>query len=204
MQRQWSFLPPIEKISSGGVKWPRPKLPLQQGRDESVPIPGAAPIGHFEGTLKMKGLRGVGRAIAVIEALTVKGRALRCAAAILSMLASAIAAPQQSSVTPATQNWVTVHIAPQPLREALRVFADQTQLQVVYRSEQINPTVICAAVVGTYPAEEALARLLGTSDLRAVRINARTLAIHVASNRSTRKGGVASASSPDSTPTDPE
>jgi len=152
----------------------------------------------------MKGLRGVGRAIAVIEALTVKGRALRCAAAILSMLASAIAAPQQSSVTPATQNWVTVHIAPQPLREALRVFADQTQLQVVYRSEQINPTVICAAVVGTYPAEEALARLLGTSDLRAVRINARTLAIHVASNRSTRKGGVASASSPDSTPTDPE
>jgi hypothetical protein len=154
----------------------------------------------------MTGLRGAAPTSAVVGAMARRRKALRSTAAVLWMLASDIAAPQQSSTAPATQtattqNWVTVHIAPQPLREALRVFADQTQLQVVYRSEQINPTVVCAAVVGTYPAEEALARLLGTSDLRAVRINARTLAVHVASNHSGRKGGVVSASSPGSAPT---
>jgi hypothetical protein len=125
-------------------------------------------------------------------------------AVILSLLHSSIAATQQTAVTPATQGWVTVHIAPQPLRDALRVFADQTQLQVVYRSEQIDPTVTCAAVVGTYRAEEALARLLGKSDLRAVRINARTLAIHGVSNHSRRRSDVISASSPTAHPTDPE
>src|SRR6185437_117617 len=95
---------------------------------------------------------------------------------------------QQNAVTPATQTRVTVHIAPQPLREALRVFAEQTHLQVVYRSEQIAPGAISVAVTGTYPAEEALARLLSSSDLRAVRINARTLAVYVASaDRARRK-----------------
>jgi hypothetical protein len=137
----------------------------------------------------MKGLKSAVGAIAVI----------------LSLLYSSIAATQQTAAaTPATQGWVTVHIAPQPLRDALRVFADQTQLQVVYRSEQIDPTVTCAAVVGTYRAEEALARLLGKSDLRAVRINARTLAIHGVSNHSRRRSDVVSASSPTPDPTDPE
>jgi hypothetical protein len=130
--------------------------------------------------------------------------ALICASIGLSLLYSSIAATQQVAVTPATQGWVTVHIAPQPLRDALRVFADQTQLQVVYRSEQIDPTVTCAAVEGTYRAEEALARLLGTSDLRAVRINARTLAIRGVSNHSHHKSGVVSASSPTPAPTDRE
>jgi hypothetical protein len=120
------------------------------------------------------------------------------------LLYNGIAISQNTTSPPPPGPPVTVHILPQPLREALRMFADQTQLQVVYRSEQIDPKVICAAVIGTYPAEEALARLLGSSNLRAVRINARTLAIHVASDRSRRKGDVVRASSPRSEPTDHE
>ena len=72
---------------------------------------------------------------------------------------------------------VTVHIPAQPLGEALRVFAEQTHLQLVYRAEQINSKISSTAVEGTFPAEEALARLLGGSHLRALRINARTLAV---------------------------
>jgi hypothetical protein len=132
-------------------------------------------------------------------------RRVGLAASLLGLLFYSGIAVSQNMTSPLPPGKpVTVHILPQPLREALRVFADQTQLQVVYRSEQIDPTILCAAVIGTYPAEEALARLLGTSDLRAVRINARTLAIHVASNRSHRKGDVVRASSPRSEPTDPE
>ena len=117
---------------------------------------------------------------------------------VMPLLGAGFAASQQSAVTGVTQSRVTVHIPPQPLREALRVFAEQTQLQVVYRSEQIDAGAISTAVAGTYPAEEALARLLGSSDLRAVRINARTLAIHVASaDGAHRKGEVVRASTTD-------
>lgn len=120
--------------------------------------------------------------------MKVAKRTARAIGVILWMLGDGIAVSQQAAVKTATQTRVTVHIPPQPLRDALRVFAEQTQLQVVYRSEQIDPTALSAAVEGTYPAEQALALLLGTSALRAVRINARTLAIHVAQYR--HKGDV--------------
>ena len=101
--------------------------------------------------------------------------------ALLSMLHSWSATSQQVAVTAATQNRVTVRIPPRPLREALRMFADQTHLQVIYRSEQIDAGVMSTDVSGTYSADEALARLLGALQLHAVRINARTLAIRKSS-----------------------
>jgi hypothetical protein len=125
-----------------------------------------------------------------------KKKVARTVGVILALLGSGIAAQQPSAVIPATQQSVTIHIPPQPLRKALRMFAEQTQLQVVYRSEQIDAARVSTAVEGTYSAEEALALLLGSSDLRAVRINSRTLAIHVASaDRPHRKGDVVRASS---------
>jgi len=117
-----------------------------------------------------------------------KAKKIAVSIGIALCLGAQFAASQQNRGVSVTQTWVMVHIPPQPLREALRKFAEQTHLQVVYRSEQIDATAISDAVSGTYPAEEALALLLGSSsDLR---INARTLAVHVASADHTPQGVV--------------
>src|SRR5579864_5369193 len=80
----------------------------------------------------------------------------RTVGVVLALLGSAFAAQQPNAVIPATQQSVTIHIPPQPLRKALRRFAEQTQLQVIYRSEQIDAAGVWTAVEGTYSAEEAL------------------------------------------------
>src|SRR3569833_2701585 len=70
----------------------------------------------------------------------------------------------------------TFHIDGQPLNQALRVFSDQSGLQIVYHTELL-PEIATRRVDGIYDAQTALNRLLRGTGLVARQVNTRTFAI---------------------------
>lgn len=109
----------------------------------------------------------------------VPARALRCAFALTLAIAGQTYAATSDPLLngAATGMLVTLHIAPQPLPEALSAFAEQTGLQLVYHVEDINSHQIVPAVSGQYTPEAALTRILDTCGLSYHYVNARTVAI---------------------------
>jgi hypothetical protein len=77
---------------------------------------------------------------------------------------------------------VQIRIPRQTLATALTSLAEQTGIQLVYRTEEVSATLVAPSVSGMYTPETALVRLLADSGLEAFRINERTLGIRLARN----------------------
>jgi len=71
-----------------------------------------------------------------------------------------------------------VDIRPQPLRIALRKFAEQTNLQVLYSDTEVESTLYARGVKGEYSAEAAIRELLADVKLSGEFVNEKTIAIH--------------------------
>jgi hypothetical protein len=106
----------------------------------------------------------------------------RALVGIAVMLLGSFAAAQQSAAPALTYRFA---MAEQPLSEALKQFATQTGLQLVYHTEQVSPRLIAPPISGAYTSEAALTRLLAHSDLRYYHINDKTIAIRTAASEST-------------------
>lgn len=99
-------------------------------------------------------------------------------AAVAALLcAAARGAPAQTQA----QAQAVIDIKPQPLRDALRVFGEQTGLQILYRSEGLAlDGKTTAGVSGTLTTRAALEQLLSASGLEYEFINERTVRISAA------------------------
>jgi len=94
-----------------------------------------------------------------------------------------IAAAQQDAPPVSHDATTPAHldIPSQSLAMALSSLAEQTGVQLVYRTEEVSTAMVCPSVRGVYTPEAALNRLLAGSGLKFYRINERTLGIRSAS-----------------------
>src|SRR5882724_6105276 len=74
---------------------------------------------------------------------------------VVLMALSAVAASQQPAGSSAGPVQVQLRIRQQPLPDGLRSFAEQTGLEVAYRTEEVSPSVVSRALIGRYTPEAA-------------------------------------------------
>ncbi len=84
---------------------------------------------------------------------------------------------------------VKLDIAAQPISDALNEFARQAGLQVFFLASEDSKRMVSTALAGTFPPQQALARLLSNTGLNYEYLDARTIAIR------SRKAGNTSSSS---------
>lgn len=100
---------------------------------------------------------------------------------LLAATLSDPAAYGQSSLPAGSESTVAVNIERQAVREALRVFGEQTGVQVLFRSEGVTTQgVTSQRVVGQFSAQEALARLLANTGLKYEFVNEHTVRVSAA------------------------
>lgn len=75
--------------------------------------------------------------------------------------------------------------------QALQEFAAQAHLQLVFATQDVDPSLISSSVVGTFTPGQALAALLRGSDLGYTFLNDRTVSVQANVPRSadTKHGG---------------
>jgi iron complex outermembrane receptor protein len=108
-----------------------------------------------------------------------------CTAAVTWALAGTLAAAAQTS--PSTPDApqprpdkVAFRIDAQPIDGALKEFASQANLQLVYETGEVSPNIRSAHVAGAFTPEAALSRLLAHTNLDYKFINDRTVSIRSA------------------------
>src|SRR5687767_1154188 len=96
--------------------------------------------------------------------------------------------------TAAADETYKLDIPAQPLSKALRIFAEQSGIQIVYYA-QIAEGQTASRVLGTLSAKEALAALLAGTKLRFETVNADTVAIRqmLPQNHGSASGGIGAA-----------
>jgi iron complex outermembrane recepter protein len=100
---------------------------------------------------------------------------------LAALLVCSTAHAEESNAPAGSQIRVALNIHAQPLREALRVFGEQTGLQVLFRSEDLLAEgVTIAPVSGDLSADEALERMLARTGLKHEFINAKTVRVAAA------------------------
>src|SRR5579859_3811330 len=72
---------------------------------------------------------------------------------------------------------VTFQIDAQPIAEALRAFASQANLQLIYESTKVNSNIRSSNVEGAFTPEAALSRLLAHTNLDYKIVNSKTVSI---------------------------
>lgn len=80
--------------------------------------------------------------------------------------------PDTSSLTR-----LSFQIEPLPVGEALKLFAAQSGIQLVYETQSIDPQIRSSGLVGTFTPEAALSHLLAHTNLAYKFVNARTVSI---------------------------
>jgi iron complex outermembrane recepter protein len=86
----------------------------------------------------------------------------------------------QDAAAQTSSSSVRLHIASQPLPQALTALATQTGVQLVYHPEDISAGVISPAVSGSYTPDKALTKILDSSGLSFYHVNSNTIAIRMA------------------------
>jgi exoribonuclease R len=97
---------------------------------------------------------------------------------VLFLWAQAVAAQHleqaQSSATP-----VQFRIAAQPMDRALKEFASQAKLQLIFATDDITSGTLAHAVSGLYAPEAALMQMLANSCLSYKFVNTNTVSIEI-------------------------
>ncbi len=96
---------------------------------------------------------------------------------IRAVIALSIWALMYCGVSVAQARLVNVDIQAQPARTALRLFGEQTGLQVSFRAEEISKDMEVSAVKGRYSPAEALSRMLAKTGLKYEFVNERTVRV---------------------------
>src|ERR1700732_1477317 len=110
---------------------------------------------------------------------------ITCTVAVTWALAGAIAAAAQTPPTTPDAadrrpDEVAFRIDAQPIEGALREFASQANLQLVYETAEVSPNIQSSHVAGAFTPEAALSRLLAHTNLDYKFINDRTVSIRSA------------------------
>ena len=74
---------------------------------------------------------------------------------------------------------MSFRIAPQPVDRALKAFALQAHLQLIFVTDEVLPSTSANEVIGVYAPEVALAKLLANACVRYRFVNANTVAVEV-------------------------
>jgi P2-related tail formation protein len=74
---------------------------------------------------------------------------------------------------------VTFRIAAQPINQALKEFALQSHLQLIFVTDEVSRTRSAHEVIGVYAPQVALAKLLADTCIRYKFVNANTIALEV-------------------------
>lgn len=93
---------------------------------------------------------------------------------------TAVAAQTQTPIagSPASQfGELVFRIDAQPLEAALREFATQANIQLIYKTTDVNPNIKSSGIVGAFLPDVALSRLLAHTNLGYKFINNRTVSI---------------------------
>jgi len=103
----------------------------------------------------------------------------RCVFAAAGLLGGTLAmATLAQAATPTSQSGaIEFRIEAQPIQEALKQFAAQSNLQLVFDMSNVSPKIHSSTVTGTYTPEEALAQLLKKTNLAYKFVNDRTVSI---------------------------
>jgi len=102
-----------------------------------------------------------------------------CAAAVTWALVGAVAAAAQTP-SPAAERRATevpFQIGAQPIYRALKEFASQANLQLIYETTEVRADIQSSDVAGDFTPEAALSRLLAHTNLAYKFINERTVSI---------------------------
>jgi outer membrane receptor protein involved in Fe transport len=102
---------------------------------------------------------------------------IACAAAVVGGTALAAQTPAMAGNLSGT---VLFRIDAQSANEALKQFASQANVQLVYESRDIDPAIHTPSLAGSFTPEEALTRLLAHTNLEYRFINTRTVSIRYA------------------------
>ena len=94
-------------------------------------------------------------------------------------LCGQIAASQQIGSVHSAATPVRFSISAQPMESALREFANQARLQLIFATDDIAPGTVAPAVSGLYLPEAALTKLLERTSLSYKFVNANTVSIEV-------------------------
>jgi outer membrane receptor protein involved in Fe transport len=118
-----------------------------------------------------------------------------CTVAVTWALAGAIAAaaqtpPSTPDVADRRPDEVAFRIDAQPIEGALREFASQANLQLVYETAEVSPNIQSSHVIGAFTPEAALSRLLAHTNLDYKFINDRTVSIRSAAGAPRLRGRV--------------
>jgi iron complex outermembrane recepter protein len=118
-----------------------------------------------------------------------------CTVAMTWALAGAVAvAAQTPPATPDAADRrpdeVAFRIDAQPIEGALREFASQANLQLVYETAEVSPNIRSSHVAGAFTPEAALSRLLAHTNLAYKFINDRTVSIRSADGVPRSRGQV--------------
>ena len=98
-------------------------------------------------------------------------------AGLLCLTVNAAWAAQTVSPSANSSSQLSFQIDPLPIVEALKRFASQAGMQLVYETQNIDPTIRTPGVVGTFTPEAALSHLLVHTNLEYKFLNARTVSI---------------------------
>lgn len=126
----------------------------------------------------------------------------RRAFGLASLLACALAVGQENSpggTAAVIQEPIAFSIVAQSMRRALKEFASQSHLQLVYETGDLNSAPPAPPVTGAYTPQAALNRLLANTNLNYAFVNDKTVSIRVA-DASAPPVNTALATDPDSTP----
>jgi hypothetical protein len=93
------------------------------------------------------------------------------------LLCAQIVAAQQIAPTLSSRTLVQFRIPAQPMGRALREFAFQARLQLIFATDDIASGTLAPAISGTYLPEAALAQLLANTCLSYKFINTNTVSI---------------------------
>src|ERR1700730_4049373 len=107
---------------------------------------------------------------------------ITCTVAVTWALAGAIAAaaqtpPSTPDAADRRPDEVPFRIDAQPIEGALKEFASQANLQLVYETAEVSPNIRSSHVAGAFTPEVALSRLLAHTNLDYKFINDRTVSI---------------------------
>jgi len=88
--------------------------------------------------------------------------------------------PKQASTAAAP---VEFSISAQPMDRALKEFASQARLQLIFATGDVTADTLAPAVFGLYLPEAALAKLLEKTSLRYKFVNANTVSIEISHSK---------------------
>jgi outer membrane receptor protein involved in Fe transport len=126
---------------------------------------------------------------------------ITCTVAVTWALAGAIAVAAQSphpspDAEDRRPDEIAFRIDAQPIEGALREFASQANLQLVYETAEVSPNIRSSHVAGAFTAEAALSRLLAHTNLDYKFINDRTVSIRSADSASQARAHLGIESAP--------